>query len=91
MDQSQNVDGLVIVTAQILDSALREEFWDHMESLVGERLNDSTFEFTTSDWDDGLWDDEVNWLTEFFEGTGESIVAWRFSGDRVNRYVLGSN
>ena len=90
IDNSHNSDGLVIVTAQLHDADVRDEFWHHIESLIGERVNEYTFEFSTSDWDDGLWDDELAWLTEFLDGTGESIIIWRFADGCHNRYVLGN-
>ena len=40
MDDSHISDGLVIVAAQLLDDEVRDEFWDHMESLIGERINE---------------------------------------------------
>ena len=91
IDDSQKSDGLVIVTARLRDAGLRNDFWDHMESLIGERVNECTDEFSISDWDDGLWDTEIEWLTELLEATGESIVIWRFQGDQHLRYVLGCN
>ncbi len=86
IDDSQKSDGLLIVTARLRNAGLRNDFWDHMESLIGERVNECTYEFSISD-----WDDEIEWLTEFLEATGESIVIWRFQGDQHLRYVLGCN
>ena len=90
MDDSHISDGLVIVTAQLLDDEVRDEFWDHMESLIGERINEYTFEFSTADWDDRLWDEEIERLTELLDGTGESATVWRFADGGHDRYVFGS-
>lgn len=64
MDDTQSADGLVILTARIRDPDVREQFWFHMENLCGERVNSSIYEFSTADWDEGLWDEEIQWMSD---------------------------
>jgi hypothetical protein len=91
MSEYRNADGLVLISARIRDERLREEFWHHLEDLPGERVNRATYEFSVVDWDEGLWDEEVEWISDLLAGTGESVVIWRFLGGRYCRFRLGSH
>lgn len=90
MSEFLATDGLVLVSARIRSTELRDEFWDHMEGLPGERVDHTIYEMRVSDWDDGLWEEEVEWMSELLEGSGESIVVWKFSGNKYCRMQLGS-
>jgi len=60
-----------------------------MEEIPGERITPSVYEFSIADWDDGLWNDEVEWMTGLLEGGGGMITIWRFSRCRFARFTVG--
>lgn len=91
MSELHNCDGLVIIAARIRDEELRGEFWHHMENLPGERVDRIIYELSAADWDDGLWEEEVGWMSELLDGSGESVVIWKFEGGRYYRFRLGSH
>jgi hypothetical protein len=91
MSDYRDADGLVLVSARIRDEHLRGEFWHHMENLSGERVNRTIYEFSVADWEPGLWEEEIEWLSDLLEGTGEFIVIWKFHGGRYCRFRLGSH
>ena len=91
MCEFRDTDGLVIVSAKIRDQRIRDEFWDHMEELPGERVNRTTYELNVGDWDDGLWDEEVEWLNDLLDGSGESVVIWKFYEGQYCRIQLGTH
>jgi len=91
MSEVLNADGLVIISARIRDPFVREEFRDHLHELLGERVNPTTYELNIADWDDGLWEEEVEWISELLDGTGESVVVWRFRDGEYVRLRLGSH
>jgi hypothetical protein len=89
MDDGQSVNGLVILTAKINDPSVREEFWHHMENIPGERVTLSIYEFSTADWDEGLWDDEIQWMSDLLEGVRATGIIWRFEDGKYSRFSMG--
>ena len=90
MDGGQSADGLVVLTAQIPDPNVREQFWFHLENIPGERVTRSIYEFGTADWDEGLWDEEIQWMSDLLEGSKGSIVIWKFEDGQYTRFSIGS-
>jgi hypothetical protein len=90
-DESESSDGLVIVALQIRHEDRRQQAIHHLENIPGERLTSTTFEFRTDDWDEGLWDEEIEWFTELLEGTRDRVVVWRFDNGSYNRFTIGNS
>ena len=90
MSELLDADGLVPVSARIRNEELRDELWHHMENLPGERVNRTMYELSVADWDEGLWEEEIEWISELLDGSGESVVIWKFEGSRYCRFRLGS-
>ena len=86
---SQPADGLVIVALRIRDEERRQQIIYRLLSGSSERITSTVFEFNTSDWDDGLWDEEVAWLTDVLEGTRDKIIVWRFMANGFTRFTIG--
>ena len=89
--ESQPSDGLVIVLLQIDDEDRREEAIHRIVNLPSEQITLTLYEIATGDWDDGLWDEEVEWFTDLLEGTNDNLVIWRFTDGCVSRFTLGGN
>ena len=85
----QPADGLVIMALRIRDEDRRQQAIHRLVNNPGERLTSNIFEFSTADWDDGLWDEEVSWFTDLLEGTRDSIIVWRFVGNDFTRFTIG--
>jgi len=85
------VDGLVIIYARLRRPDLREEFWFHFENLLGERVTPTVYQLNIADWDDGLWQEEIEWIQGLFECTRESIVIWQFRSSGFDRYTVRGN
>jgi hypothetical protein len=90
MDDDQSAHGLVILTARIRDPNVREQFWSHMVEIYGERVTPSIYEFGTADWDEGLWDEEIQWMSELMEGIKGRIVIWKFVDGKYSRFSIGT-
>jgi hypothetical protein len=84
-------DGLVIIYARLRRLDVREQFWFHLEELIGERVTPTIFELNIADWDEGLWREEIDWMRSLFEGTSESVVLWQFAGGAYSRLTVGGD
>lgn len=76
---------------QIRDEDRRQQAIHHLLDLIADRPVPAVFEFRTDDWDDGLWEEEIEWLTELLEGTRDRVVVWRFDDGGYNRFTIGNS
>jgi hypothetical protein len=81
-------DGLVIIYARLRNPDIRVQFWSRMEGFLGERLSPTVFEFRIDDWDEGAWQEEVEWVEELLSGTRESVTTWLFRDGKYARYSI---
>ena len=49
----------------------------------------TVYELKITDWDKGLWQEEIDWIRDLFEGTTESVTMWQFIGGEYSRYNVG--
>jgi hypothetical protein len=84
----ESADGLVLVYARIRRPDMREEFWFHMENLLGERVTPTMYELSIADWDKGAWQEEIEWIQGLLAGTRESVIVWQFSASKYSRYTI---
>jgi len=74
---------------RIRDQERRGQIIHRLLNILADRLTSTIFEFSTADWDEGLWDEEIEWLTDTLEGTRDSIIVWRFVGNTYTRFTIG--
>lgn len=87
--EAQPADGLVIMALRIRDEDRRQQAIHHLVNLLADRVTSTIFEFSTADWDEGLWEEEVEWFTDVLEGTRDRIIVWRFIGSTFTRFTIG--
>jgi hypothetical protein len=85
---AQPTDGLVILALRIRDPDRREQVIDRLVNSTANRVTSNLFELHTADWDDGLWDEEVQWLIDLLEGSRDSIIVWRFVKGSFIRFTI---
>jgi len=81
----------VIMALQIRDEDRRQQAIHHLVDLIADRPVPTVFEFRTDDWDEGLWEEEIEWFTELLEGTRDRVVVWRFDDGGYNRFTIGNS
>lgn len=86
---AQPTDGLVLIALRIRDEDRREQAVHRLENLATERPLRGFYELNIGDWDTGLWDEEVTWLSDLVEGTRDRVIVWRFSGNSFVRFTIG--
>lgn len=87
----KSCDGLVILALRVRDPDRRDQVLDRLADMCAVRVNSSIFEIDTADWDDGLWDQELEWFTELLDDTRDSVIVWRFTGDLFARFAIGGS
>ena len=85
----QPTNGLVIMAIRIRDEERRQQAFSRLNDLLAERPMPSIFEFSTADWDEGLWEEEIEWFTDLLDGTHDSVIVWRFIGEQYTRFTIG--
>jgi hypothetical protein len=86
---SQPTNGLVIMALRVRDPDRREQIVHRLLNILADRVTSTIYEFATADWDEGSWNDEIEWLSEILEGTRDSIVVWHFAGNNFTRFTIG--
>ena len=77
----------MIVLVNIEDDDRREQLVHRIVSLPGAEITETLFEIHTSDWDDGLWDDELAYFAQLLFGD-DSLTIWHFTDGVYSRYSL---
>jgi len=84
----ESSNGLVIVYARLRNPDVRDQFWSRMEGYLGERIAPTVYELSIDDWDEGAWQEEVEWIEELLAGTRESVIVWQFRDCNYSRYSI---
>ena len=90
-DESQDAEGLVLILLQVDDEDRREQAIHHIVNLSSEQITLTLYEVYTGDWDDGLWDEELDWFADLLEGTDDTLLIWRFTDGQFSRFSLGGS
>ena len=85
--ESQPSEGLVILLVEIDDEDRREQVIHRIVNLPSEQITETLYEITTGDWDEGLWDEELDWFSELLFGD-DRLVVWRFTDGSFSRFTL---
>src|SRR5437868_3061676 len=52
---------------------------------AGERVNAALYEVFTADWDEGLWDEEVERMRALIDPDTDTLIFWQVVGGRLAR------
>ena len=85
--ESQPADGLVIVLVNIDDDDRREQLIHRIVNLPSDEISETLFEIHTGDWDDGLWQEELEWFSQLLFGD-DTLTIWQFADGEYFRYSL---
>lgn len=86
---TQPCDGLIIILLRIRDPDRREQAIDRLLNIGADRVTQNAFELSIADWDQGLWDDDVEWFSNLLESTRDSMILWRFMSSSFVRFTIG--
>jgi hypothetical protein len=80
--------GNVLVYSRIRDPDARGLLQHLLEQLPGERVNNALYEVSTEDWDDGLWDEEVERMRELVDPEADTLIYWQVVGNKLVRTCI---
>jgi hypothetical protein len=82
--------GDILVYAKVRDPQARSLIRQLLEDLPGERVNGSLYEVFTADWDEGLWDHEVERMREIIDPATDTLIFWQVvNGKLVRTSIAG--
>jgi hypothetical protein len=87
---SQPIEGLVLMALRIRDEDRRKQAIHRLLDISADRLTSTIFEFSIADWDEGLWEEEIEWFTELLDGSRDSIIVWCFRHKSYSRFSIGT-
>jgi hypothetical protein len=88
MEEALPAGGNVLVYARVRDPDARDRLRHLLEDLTGERVNNALYEVATDDWDDGLWDREVERMREFVDPDTDTLIYWQVVGNKLVRTCI---
>jgi hypothetical protein len=88
MADAEPTGGDVLVYAKVRDPEARNRLRQLLDDLPGERVSGTIYEVFTADWDEGLWDEEVNRMQELIDPATDTLVFWRVMDGKLLRTSL---
>jgi len=90
MSEPRFAGGDILVYAKVRDPEARGRLSQMLDDLPGERVNANLYEVSTADWDDGLWDEEVQRMQSIIDPDVDTLVFWRvIKGKLVRTCIAG--
>ena len=88
MPESEPTSGNIIVYATIEDPEASDYFWSRVESYAVERLTPSICEVFTEDWDEGLWEEEIEIMLTVVDQATDTVLLWEVVDGKLARTCL---
>ena len=71
--------GDILVYAKVRDPEARGLLNSLLENLPGERVSSTLYEVVTADWDEGLWDEQVERMQSYIDAATDTSLYFRVS------------
>jgi len=85
MAESEAAGGDIIVYASVKDPEARVRLRGLLENLPGVRVTSTVYEVFTSDWDEGLWEEEVSRMSEIIDEATDTLIFWQVANGVLMR------
>jgi hypothetical protein len=90
MEGPQPAGGDILVYAIVHDPKAKARLRYLLEELPGERVDTFMYEVFTTDWDEGLWDEEVEKMREIIDPDTDTLIFWKvIDGKLVRTCIAG--
>ena len=77
--------GDILVYAKVRDPEARGLLNSLLENLPGERVSSTLYEVFTADWDEGLWDEEVERMQSYINPATDTLIFWQVVDGKLAR------
>lgn len=88
MQEPQPSGGNILVYANIRDRERRTLLHHQFANLPGERVCSTIFEIFTEDWDEGLWDEEVQKMQDLVDPATDTLLFWQVVDGKLMRTCI---
>jgi hypothetical protein len=88
MIEPQPTGGNILVYAKVRDPDARAQLGHLLEELPGERVSSMLYEVFTEDWDEGLWQEEVEKMQELIDAATDTLIFWQVVNGRLARTCI---
>ena len=88
MDEPQPAGGDILVYARVRDPEAKVRLRQLLDDLPGERVNASLYEVFTADWDEGLWEGEVERMREIVDPAADTLIFWQVADGKLVRTCI---
>ena len=88
MDDAQSVNCDVLVYARVRNPESKMLLRKLLDDLPGERVSAFLYEVFTEDWDDGLWDEEVERMRSIIDPDVDTLIFWHVAADKLVRTCI---
>jgi hypothetical protein len=90
MEEPQPAGGDILVYAKVRDPEAKARLRQLLDDLPGERVNAALYEVFTADWDEGLWEEELDRMRTLIDPDTDTLIFWRvLEGKLVRTCVAG--
>lgn len=80
----------ILVYSAIRDREAKDRLCQLLEDLPGERVTATLYEVSAADWDEGLWDAEVERMLDIVDPATDTLIYWQvLEGKLVRTYLAG--
>ena len=88
MEEPEPAGGDILVYAKVRDPEARKRLRHLLENLPGERVDGALYEVFTSDWEEGLWEEEVGRMRELIDPATDTLLFWQVAGGKLVRTCI---
>lgn len=88
MDEPRPAGGDILVYARVHDPDAKVRLRQLLDDLPGERVNASLYEVFTADWDEGLWEEEVERMREIVDPAVDTLIFWQVAAGKLARTCI---
>lgn len=88
MEEPQLAGGDILVYAKVRDPEAKVQLRQLLDDLPGERVNTSIYEVFVADWDEGLWDEEVEQMRSIIDPDTDVLIFWRVVEGKLLRTCI---
>ncbi len=88
MEEQEPAGGDILVYAKVRDPESRDRLRLLLENLTGERVDGSVYEVFTADWDEALWEEEVERMRELIDPASDTLIFWQVADGKLVRTCI---
>jgi hypothetical protein len=78
----------ILVYAKVRNPESRGLLNSLLENLPGERVSNTLYEVFTADWDEGLWDEEVERMQSYIDPATDTLIFWQVVDGKLARMSI---